>query len=74
MHIHFSKIEYTIKGEKRHLTFADTVFGPEFEPLAEALIEYKLSPHILSESAGTQAEDAKYMKDVYFNLLVSKQN
>lgn len=74
MHVHFSKIEYTAKGEKRHLTFEDNVFGPEFEPLAEALIEYKLSPHILSESAGTQAEDAKFMKDVYFNLLESKKN
>ena len=68
MHVHFSKIEYTIKGEKRHLTFADTVFGPEFEPLAEALIEYKLSPHILSESAGTQAEDALTMKQYYLSV------
>ena len=37
MHCHFSKIEYTASGEKRHLTFSDTVFGPAFEPLAEAL-------------------------------------
>lgn len=36
-HCHFSKIEYTQNGgEKRHLTFADTVYGPEFEPLARS--------------------------------------
>ena len=34
-HSHFSKIEYTDNGgEKRHLTFEDAVYGPEFEPLA----------------------------------------
>ena len=29
-HSHFSKIEYTTGGEKRHLTFEDTVYGPDF--------------------------------------------
>ncbi len=67
MHVHFSKIEYRAKGEKRHLTFADTKYGPEFEPLAEVFAEYKFSPHILSESAGTQAEDAACMKRMYLN-------
>ncbi len=65
-HVHFSKIMYSSKGEVKHLTFADDVFGPEFEPLAEALLLLKLQPYIVSESDGTQAEDAKYMKDCYF--------
>ena len=64
-HVHFSKIQYSAKGEVRHLTFADTVYGPEFEPLAEALKELKLEPYIVSESAGTQAEDALEMKKIY---------
>ena len=64
-HVHFSKIQYSAKGEVRHLTFADTVYGPEFEPLAEALKELKLEPYIVSESAGTQAEDALAMKRMY---------
>ena len=34
LHCHFSKIEYTKAGEKKHLTFADTEFGPFFDPLA----------------------------------------
>ena len=37
LHCHFSKIEWTGAGEKRHLTFADTVYGPAYEPLVEAI-------------------------------------
>ena len=63
LHCHFSKIEFTPKGEKKHLTFSDTVYGPEFEPLAEAIVREGVAPRIICESAGTQAEDALYMKN-----------
>ncbi|MBQ5633687.1 MAG: TIM barrel protein, partial [Clostridia bacterium] len=46
LHCHFSKIEFTGAGEKRHLTFADTVNGPDFEPLAEAIIREGVAPRI----------------------------
>ena len=65
MHCHFSKIEYTAAGEKRHLTFEDNVFGPDFEPLATALALDRLCPRIISESAGTMAEDALAMQTAY---------
>ena len=65
LHCHFSKIEYTGAGEKRHLTFADTVYGPEFEPLAEAIIREGVAPRIICESDGTMAEDALDMKNIY---------
>lgn len=64
-HVHFSKIQYSVKGEVRHLTFKDDVYGPEFEPLAIALRQLNLEPYIVSESAGTQAEDALAMKQMY---------
>ena len=64
-HVHFSKIEYGAKGEIRHLTFADTQYGPEFAPLARALRQTGLEPYIVSESAGTQAEDALAMKRIF---------
>ena len=64
-HVHFSKIQYSEKGEVRHLTLEDTIYGPEFAPLAVALKELKLEPYIVSESAGTQAEDALAMKRMY---------
>lgn len=72
MHVHFSKIEFGDKGEKRHLTFEDTIFGPEFEPFANVIVKNNLTPHILSESAGTQAEDALYMKTIYNEILKQK--
>lgn len=65
-HVHFSKIMYGAKGEIKHLTFEDTLYGPNFEPLAEALKELRLQPYIVSESAGTQIEDAEIMKKIYF--------
>lgn len=67
-HSHFSKIEYTTGGEKRHLTFDDNVFGPDFEPVMELTAKYDASPIFICESAGTQAEDAKQMKDYYWNF------
>lgn len=67
-HSHFSKIEYTAGGEKRHLTFEDTVFGPDYEPLIELIYERGLCPTVICESAGTQAEDALAMKKLYESL------
>lgn len=64
-HSHFSRIEYTKGGEKRHWCFRDSQFGPDFDPLAELLAQRGLEPVILCESAGTQAEDALEMKQKY---------
>ena len=68
-HSHFSKIEYTTGGEKRHLTFEDVVYGPDFEPVLELVAKYGLCPTFVCESAGTQAEDAKQMKDYFLSLI-----
>lgn len=69
LHCHFSRIEWTDKGEKKHLTFFDTVYGPDFEPLVEAIVKNSLSPTIISESAGTQSDDALTMKKYYKELV-----
>lgn len=69
LHCHFSKIEYTNAGEKKHLTFADNVFGPDFEPLMEAIVKENVAPRIICESDGTMAEDALAMKNYYKDLL-----
>lgn len=63
-HVHFSKIEYTSGGEKRHLTFSDNVYGPEFLPLARVIKKYNLDLTIICESDGTMAEDALTMKKI----------
>lgn len=68
LHCHFSKIEWTDKGEKKHLTFADEIYGPSFEPLMNVLSRESLYPTIISESAGTQSDDALTMKKCYMSM------
>ncbi|MEG1752635.1 MAG: TIM barrel protein [Christensenella sp.] len=66
MHVHFSHIQYTDKGEKLHLTFDDNTWGPFFGPLAELLkANAAMQPVIICESSGTQAMDALDMKRMY---------
>lgn len=72
LHIHFSRIEFTKGGEKRHWTFADE-FGPPYEPLIELCAARGFTPRIICESAGTQAMDAKAMQDLYFSLINKTQ-
>jgi len=69
LHCHFSKIEYTSAGEKKHLTFADDVYGPAFEPLIEAIVREGVAPRIICESAGTMAEDALAMKKAWLSMI-----
>ena len=66
-HSHFSRIAYTKGGEKCHLTFADTEFGPPHQPLLALLRQRGLTPTIICESAGTQAEDAAVLAASYRN-------
>lgn len=65
LHCHFSKIEYTGMGEKKHLTFEDELYGPSPESLAQVIARKGLSPTIICESAGTQSYDAKILKNEY---------
>jgi len=67
LHIHFSRIEFTKGGEKRHWTFADE-FGPPYEPLVELCALRGFTPRVICESAGTQANDAKVMQNLYFSM------
>ena len=69
LHCHFSKIEWTTGGEKRHLTFEDEFYGPDFRPLVDAIVRENLATTIICESAGTQSEDALMMKKYYLEKL-----
>lgn len=68
-HVHFSKIQYTVGGEKCHLTFSDTEYGPNFEPFVELCAARGLTPTVICESAGTQAVDAASMASYYKSLI-----
>ncbi len=65
IHCHFSRIEYTKGGEKRHWNFEDREFGPNFEHLAPVLVKRNMEPVIICESRGMMAEDALEMKKIY---------
>lgn len=68
-HIHFSKIQYGPKGEIRHLNYDDMVYGPEFDELAQVLIDYNLSPRVICESMSMMPHDALIMKKIYKKIL-----
>jgi len=63
MHCHFTKIEFTSRGEKRHHTLNESNYGPKFEMLAKVISEYKLKPVIISESPLLDI-DATKMRDI----------
>lgn len=65
LHCHFSRIEFTAGGEKKHWTLEDKQFGPEFEYLAEAILKKNMEPVIICESRDYMAEDALKLKKIY---------
>lgn len=65
IHIHFSTIEYTAAGEKRHHTFAEKDYGPRFELLAPLLYARGYEPTVICECKGTMAEDALTMRRIF---------
>ena len=50
MHCHFTKIEFTDKGERRHRTLEEPRYGPDFRLLAKVIVEFDMKPTIISES------------------------
>jgi len=64
-HTHFSRVEYSKGGEKRHWTYSDTCYGPDFDPLAEVIVKRELMPVIICESRSMMAEDALKLKNIY---------
>ncbi len=72
IHCHFSRIEFSKGGEKKHWNFADKQFGPEFEHLAPVLVNRQMEPIIICESRGMMAEDAAEMKEIYYGILESQ--
>lgn len=73
-HSHFSRIEFTPNGgEKCHRTFEQNGgFGPDWTPLAQEVARRGWSPTFICESAGTQAQDALTMQQVYRRCLEEK--
>ncbi len=63
LHIHYSKIEYTGKGEKMHHT-NDSNWGPNIEPLFKIIKEQGYKPILINESPELES-DAKKLMDLW---------
>ena len=63
MHCHFTKIEFTQRGERRHHVLEETEYGPDFEKLAEVIAEFKLRPVIICETPLLDV-DARKMREI----------
>ncbi|MGB9740552.1 endonuclease IV [Candidatus Bathyarchaeota archaeon] len=63
MHCHFTKVEFTEKGEKCHHVLEENAYGPDFSMLAKVIVEFNLKPVIISESPILDL-DAIKMRDI----------
>lgn len=66
-HIHFTEVEFGEGGEIRHHPLGSG-FGPNFELLAETLVEMGISAVIISESPILERDSIK-MKKMYYETL-----
>ena len=71
IHCHFSKIEFTWKGERRHHVLDEKRYGPDFRTLAKVLIQFQANPVVICETA-LQDIDAMKMRDIYHEQLLSR--
>lgn len=62
MHIHFSGIAYTAKGERNHLNLADADIN--YKAFFKALADYGVAGRVLSETPNME-EDAVLMQNTY---------
>ena len=63
MHCHFTKVEFSSVGERRHHIMEEAAYGPDFEMFAKVIAEFKLNPVVISESP-VQDIDAIRMRDL----------
>ncbi|MEM2108300.1 MAG: TIM barrel protein [Candidatus Bathyarchaeia archaeon] len=68
LHCHFSRIEYSDKGERRHHVLDEKRYGPEFEMLAEVIAEFKMRPVIICETPLLDV-DAMTMRAIFQSVL-----
>jgi len=72
MHCHFSKIEFSSQGEKRHHTLDEEKYGPEFRLLAEVIVDFGLHPTMICESPILDV-DARKMQATLKEVVAEKQ-
>ncbi len=71
MHCHFSKIEFSSQGEKRHRTLEEKRYGPDFALLAQVIADFNLYPTLICETPLLDI-DAVKMREIYDGVLKGK--
>ena len=66
LHCHYSHIEFTDKGEKRHHNLDRAEYGPNFKFIAKLIAERDLKPVIACETPNLDI-DAKKLQDMTLN-------
>jgi len=72
LHCHYTRVEFTEKGERRHHTMNEVEYGPNFQPLASLIAELGLRPVVISESPILDI-DAQKMRDIVLRELEEKR-
>jgi len=72
LHCHYSHIEFTDKGERRHHNLDRTEYGPDFKFLAELIAERDLKPVIACETPNLDV-DAQKLRDMVLKELETKR-
>jgi len=68
LHVHYTPVEFTEKGEKVHHTMAEPGYGPSFRTFAELIHELDLKPVVISESPVLDKDSIK-MRDILLRVL-----
>ncbi len=67
LHCHYSHIEFTDRGERRHHIMDEVEYGPDFYLLALLITELDLKPVMICESPNLDV-DAQKMRDILERL------
>lgn len=67
LHCHYSHIEFTDKGERRHHNIDRTEYGPDFKFLAKLIVERDLNPVIACETPSLDV-DARKLRDMVLEM------
>jgi len=68
LHCHYTRVEFTERGERCHHTMDEREYGPDFEPFAVLIAELGLKPVVISESPILDVDSLK-MRDIVLREL-----
>jgi len=72
LHCHYTRVEFTEKGERCHHTMDELDYGPDFEPFAVLIAELDLKPVVISESPILDVDSLK-MRDIVLKELQKRR-